>query len=349
MKPAGSKGAADMGEKRVTMKDVAMELGVSVVSVSKALSGKEGVSLSLREKIITLAKDMGYVPRKKRTWMNHLTLNIAIIIPERLVVNNVFYFKIYQKMLMKLSEKGYIGILEIISKETEEVGELPNVMRVSGISQIVVIGEMKTLFLDMLVHTGVGIIFFDFQKEKFDVDCIVGDNENSGFLLTRYLIKCGYKKIGFAGSYLYTRKRQECFLGYLKYLMRKKQVIDPNWWIDDRDARGRHIALTLPENMPEAFVCCSDEAAYYLLQALEQEGYSVPEDVGVVGYGECSEYSRLNTTLTTYRADVDEMIDQCIHIVEQRALGKEYRRGTSVVHGQIVIRDSARMKKGIVQ
>ncbi len=334
-----------MGAKRVTMKDVAAAVGVSIVTVSKALSGKEGVSASLREKIVTVAKKMGYVARRKRGISDNLTLNVAIIISEKFLADNPFYFKLYPKILMKLSERGYIGILEIIPSEMESVGELPNVMRIESVAQIIVIGEMKTLFLDMLVQTGKDVLFFDFQKEKFDVDCIVGDNENCGFLLTRYLVKCGYKRIGFVGNYLYMRKWQECFLGHIKYMMLKNQTINKEWWLQDRDATGKRIALTLPVDMPEAFVCCSDDIAYRLVDALEKKGYSVPEDVGVVGCGDYTEYIFPRIGLTTYRMNIEEMIDQCIHIVEQRAQCKKYRKGTSVVHGQLVIRDSVRIKE----
>ncbi len=333
-----------MGTKRTTMKDIAAEIGVSVVTISKAMAGKEGVSTALRGKILVKAKEMGYIPRKKKTLGDNLTLNVAIIISERLLANHFYYFFVYQKILMRLSEKGYIGILEIITREAEEVGELPNVMRLSSITQIIVIGEMKTLFLEMLVHTGVGIIFFDFQKEKFDVDCIVGDNENGGFLLTRYLVKCGYSRIGFVGNYLCTRKRQECFLGYIKYLMRKGQIVNRDWWIADKDEKGRKLALKFPEDMPDAFVCCNDTVAYRLIDALMQTGRSVPEDVAVVGCGDYVRNLLPDIGLTTYRMNMDEMVDQCIHIVEQRARKRDYRRGTSIINGQLVIRDSVRVK-----
>ncbi len=336
-----------MGIKRVTMKDVAEKVGVSIVTVSKALAGREGVSVSLREKIITMAREMGYVPRKKRNMGNSLTLNVAIVISERFLDNNSYYFKIYQKMLMQLSERGYIGILEIIPRTAEEVGELPNVIRLTGINQIIVIGEMKTLFLDMLVHTNMRVIFFDFQNEKFDVDCIVSDSENSGFLLTRHLVKCGYRRIGFAGNCLYSRKRQECFLGYIKYMMRKGQIINDKWWINDRDAAGKRIFLDFPEDMPEAFVCCSDEVARRLIDALRQKGYTVPEDIAVVSCGNNGEYVLQHIGFTSYEPDIEEMISQCIHIVEQYAIGKEYRKGISIVKGQIVMRNSVVMNHGI--
>ena len=173
-----------MVRKQVTMKDVATEIGVSIVTVSKALAGKDGVSEDLREKIIEKAKEMGYTMKgeKKKEEDN---INIGIIISDRFVSDNSFYFKIYQKMVVELSARGYIGILEIVRIEDEEKGVIPNIARISTISQIIVIGEMKNIFLENLIRTGLGIVFFDFENEEFGADSVVSDGINRGCLLTR--------------------------------------------------------------------------------------------------------------------------------------------------------------------
>lgn len=202
-----------MVKKRVTMKDVAAELDVSIVTVSKALAGKDGVSEALREKIIEAAKEMGYVFKGDKKKGEADSLNIAIIIAERFITDNSFYLKIYQKMIRELSAKGYIGILEIVRLEDEEAGILPNVVRMEFIEQVIVIGEMKTCFLEKLVQTKLGIVFFDFENEEFDVDCVIGDSINGGYLLTRYLVQNGYKKIGFVGNFKSTRSILDRFMG----------------------------------------------------------------------------------------------------------------------------------------
>lgn len=334
-----------MVRKQVTMKDVATELDVSIVTVSKALAGKDGVSEALREKIVDKAKELGYAFKGDKKKTEAGSMNIAIIISERFISDNSFYFKIYQKMIMELSAKGYIGILEIVRGEDEEAGILPNVVRMDSIEQVIVIGEMKTIFLEKLVQTELGIIFFDFENEEFDVDCVVGDSINGGYLLTRYLVKNGYKKIGFVGDYKSTRSILDRFMGYLKYLMAKEQIVDEGWRISDRDKHGKFIDLKLPEDMPEAFVCNCDVIAYHLIEKLEKEGYSVPEDIAVVGYDDYADQIPEGVELTTYRVNTDEMIRHCIHIVEQRAKNKNYRRGTTVVYGKLIVRNTVKAKR----
>ena len=102
--------------------------------------------------------------------------------------------------------------------------------------------------------------------------------------------------------------------------------------------------MKLPEDMPEAFVCNCDVVAYRLIETLEKEGYSVPEDIAVVGYDDYADQIPEDIELTTYRVNIDEMIRHCIHIVEQRAKNKNYRRGTTVVYGKLIVRNTVKAK-----
>ncbi|MGN0437628.1 MAG: LacI family DNA-binding transcriptional regulator [Lachnospiraceae bacterium] len=331
-----------MIRKQVTMKDIAETMDVSIVTVSKALAGKEGVSEALREKIVEKAEELGYSMKKDKVRIENGDIHVGILISERFVSDDSFYFKIYQKMIMDLSVKGFIGILEIVRKDDEENGVLPNILRMNSVNQIVVIGEMNAGFLERLVQTGLGIVFFDFENEEFDVDCVVSDSLNGGFLLTRHLVKNGHKRIGFVGSYRSTRSILDRYMGYMKYLIAKGQMYDKNWTIEDRDQDGKNIDLVLPEDMPDAFVCNCDPVACRLIATLEKAGYSVPEDVSVVGYDDFMDQSVEGVALTTYRVNTDEMIRCCIHIIEQRVKNKNYRRGTTVVYGKLISRDTVK-------
>ena len=331
-----------MVKKQVTMKDVAKAMDVSIVTVSKALAGKDGVSEVLRERIVDKAGELGYIAKGDRSRREDRNINIGIVISERFVSDNSFYFKIYQKMLMELSKKGYIGILEIVRREDEETGMLPNIVRMNSVDQVVVVGEMQSIFLESLFLTGLGITFFDFENEEFDVDCVVSDGVNGGFLLTRYLVKNGHKRIGFVGNYKSTRSILDRYMGYMKYLIAKEQIYDAKWTLPDRDEDGDFIELALPEDMPDAFVCNCDLVAYRMIDALEKAGYSVPEDISVVGYDDFVEQPSEEIALTTYQVNTDEMIDRCIHIIEERAKNKNYRRGTTIVYGKLVVRDTVK-------
>lgn len=331
-----------MVRKQVTMKDVASELNVSIVTVSKALANKDGVSETLREKIIDKAKELGYIMKEDKKHEIEGNRNIGIIISERFMSDDSFYFKIYQKMIMDLSAKGLVGILEIVRKEDEDKGILPNIVKMNSIDQVIVIGEMKVPLLENLVQTGIGIVFFDFENEEFDVDCVVSDGVNGGFLLTRYLVKNGHKKIGYVGNYKSTRSILDRFMGYMKYIIARDKEYNKDWIISDREIDGKYIDLILPENMPDAFVCNCDITAYRMIETLEAAGYAVPDDVSVVGYDDFTNQTLEGIGLTTYRVNIEEMVRCCVHIIEQRVKNKNYRRGTTVVYGKLVVRDTVK-------
>ncbi len=332
-----------MSVKNVTMKDIAEKLSVSIVTVSKALAGKEGVGSELRKKIIDTAAEMGYVQKNNGANSEGSNQIVAIIMSERYLTNdNSFYFQIYQKMIMSLSLRGHIGILEIVRKADEEECNLPKIVKMESISHIVIIGEMKNRFLECVVDTGINVIFFDFENEEYDVDCIAGDSINGGYTLTRFLVKNGYKKIGFVGNYKATRSILDRFTGYMKYLIARDLRMEEKWIISDRDKEGRFIPLVFPEEMPEAFVCNCDEAAYRLIAQLEQSGYKVPEDIAVVGYDDYADNVLEGVALTTYHVNTEEMIYQCIRLIEQNGNQSKGRRGIMIIPGRLVVRDTVR-------
>lgn len=328
--------------KQVTMKDIAGKLGVSIVTVSKALAGKEGVSDDLRAKIIDKAKELGYQGSSRKNAQKGSGVSVVILVAERYVSERSFYAKIYQKMVMELSAAGYIGILEIVRRESEEEGILPVSLNKDVASQCVMIGEMRPGYIEKVLGTGVKLIFFDFLNEEFDVDAITGDNINGAYALTGYLVKRGYRRIAFVGSYKATRSILDRLMGFMKYLLAKDIEIINRWILPDRDKKGNFIEMHLPVDMPEAFLCSSDEAAFRLIETLQKYGYKVPENIAVTGFDDHAEHVVEGVELTTWHVDIDSMIHHCINIIKKRTEDPEYRQGNVVVKGYLVERGTTR-------
>ncbi|MBR6221834.1 MAG: LacI family DNA-binding transcriptional regulator [Lachnospiraceae bacterium] len=334
--------------KQVTMKDIAEEMDVSIVTISKALSGKEGVSAELRDRINKKAQEMGYIASKDQRKLEIRNSNVAIVVAERFVNVNgetSFYVNVYQKLIMALTAKGFVGILQIVTEEDEKEGVIPNVVASGTVDQVVVVGEMRSAFLEKLSQSGVTMVFFDFENREFDVDCIVGDNVTGGYAMTRYLFKAGYKNIGFVGNYKATMSILDRLVGFKKYKLAKDLPQKDRWIITDRDLNGRNIDIKLPKDMPDAFFCNCDVTAYRMITTLEEAGYKVPEDIAIVGYDDFSPQIPEGVELTTYRVDVDEMVRQCIHIIGQRSMNPSYKRGVVLVHGSLVERKTVLPKK----
>ena len=334
----------EKAEKKVTMKDIAQEFDVSIVTVSKALAGKDGVREQLRQEILNRAHELGYIFKKNPERSERR--NVAIIISERFIGENSFYQKVYQQMLIELTKRNFVAIFETVRAEDEEKGELPKLLSLKSIDQIIVIGEVGNAYLRSVVRTGIGCILFDFENEDFDMDAVISDNVNGGYLLTRHLVRSGCKKIGFVGSYLATRSNLDRFVGYRKYLIANQLDFNEEYVLPDRNEKGLDVDLKLPATLPDGFICTNDHTAYRLIKKLRSEGYNVPEDIAVVGYDDYSDNRMDDVALTTYHVNIEEMIGQLLNILEQHCINPDYRYGTVISYGWLVERKTGLLGAG---
>ena len=327
--------------KKVTMSDIANELGVSTVSVSKALSGREGVSDEVRAQIKQKAEEMGYRYNSiAKSMKEGLSNNIGVLVSERFFSDNAFYSDLYQKVVREFGKLNYSCILEILSREDEKSCVMPNMIVNNKVDGLVIIGQMKSKYINKLLEIGIPYIFMDFYDEHNAVDSVVSDSVYGSYLLTDYLIKKGHRKIGFVGDIYATSSILDRYIGYYKALVQNHLEINPEWVICDRDDYGDYVYMCDLENMPEAFVCNCDEAAYTFVGQLKEKGYKVPEDVSVVGFDDFI-YARLcDPMLTTFKIDLDMMSEEAANAMIKKIQNRDYRIGRKVISGEIIIRDS---------
>ncbi len=331
-------------EKKVRMADIAKKLDISVVSVSKALAGKEGVSEEMREKILTLAKEMGYVPLRTKSVKDYtpdISGNIGILVADRFFADSTFYSNLYRQILMRCNDVGFSALLEIVPPEAEKKCTMPAVIQGKKVDGIIFMGEIDRDYLFAVSKSGLPYMLLDFYDDGIDADAVTSDNVAGGYRLTRYLIENGRKKIGFVGSIYATSSIMDRFMGYMKALLKHGIDSKKSWIIEDRGENGLFIPIQFPDEMPDAFICSCDEVAYNLVEQLKQSGYRVPEDVAVVGYDDHQFAQICTPQLTTYRVDVEEMGRMVVAQMIDRMSGKQdLTKGNIVVNGKLIERDS---------
>jgi LacI family transcriptional regulator/LacI family purine nucleotide synthesis repressor len=130
--------------KTVKMADIAKKVGVSVVTVSKALTGQKGVSESTRQQILRLADEMGYVQPSAAIRSETKGHNIGIIIHDKYFSKyNSFYLQMYQMLTSRLGAQGDFTILELITHDMEKELTAPNLLRENKIDALVMQGEFS--------------------------------------------------------------------------------------------------------------------------------------------------------------------------------------------------------------
>ena len=326
--------------KKVTMRDIGKEAGVSAVTVSKALAGKPGMSDDVRKRIMGIAEEMHYQYPDSDSARLRTHQDIGILIPEAYFEANSFYAVLYKKLITRLSAAGHFGLLELLKESDEAALRLPQLIGARHVDGLILLGQPSKAYYRMIAGAGTPIVFLDFYDEQGSADAVVGDNTYGCYRLTSHLIKNGHSEIGFVGNVHATSSILDRYLGYYRAMLLNRLSIRDKWIISDRDGRSNLIPLELPEELPTAFVCNCDVVAGKLISVLRQRGYKVPEDISVTGFDDFPGVAPADVPLSTFRVDTDSMIELAVKAIAERCSGSRKPFGRMVVSGQPIYRQS---------
>ena len=335
--------------KAVRLADIAEKVGVSTVTVSKALTGQKGVSEEMRRRITQLADEMGYVPAAKtKKSTARKSYNIGLLIEESYLDKyDSFYWQMYQQVATRAMEWGCFTLMEVVGRQMAGELELPKLIREQKVDGIIVLGKMTDDFLSYIrQNTTAPLVYMDFTDEELEADAVVSDSFYGAYQLANYLIGMGHRKIAYVGTLLATTSITDRYLGYTKSLMEHGIPIRSEWQINDRDLTSGYIdeenLLQLPEEMPTAFMCNCDLTAGKLINKLSRMGYRVPEDISVVGYDDYIYPGICEVGITTYEVDLAEMARRAVGVLLEKMSGRGQNHGIHIVEGHLVIKDSVR-------
>lgn len=340
--------------KTVRLADIGERLDVSAVTVSKALSGQKGVSEEMRQKIIRVADELGYLKRVKEEGRRR-GYNIGVIVAERyLQEGESFYWKLYQELSQRAIARDCFMILEVVRHGDERNRELPKILMEKKVDGVIIVGAFRTEYSRFLAkNIQIPFLYLDTPGNADSCDSVVSNNMMGGYHMTNYLFEMGHSEIGFVGTRLATTSIDERFLGYLRSLMEHGITPRQEWIIDDRDREYGQVDIRnkfqLPEEMPTAFFCNCDLSAYVLVRKLNDAGYNVPDDISVAGFD--NYVNRMDSYvseklesigLTTYEINMKEMARRTMHIMLHKLDNASYTTGMFVLPGRLIERGSVK-------
>lgn len=337
--------------KTVKLADIAQKLGVSTVTVSKALSGQKGVSEEMREKIKQLADEMGYVksnvPEKGK---GHKSYTIGIVVAERYLDEvQSFYWRVYQDLSQCAVSRNCFTMLEVITYEDECQGKMPKMVTEEKIEAVAVMGTFKVEYAQFLrKNIELPLILLDTLAPDAESDAVVSNNMMGAYRMVNYLFEMGHSKIGFVGTRLATASIDDRYFGYLKSAMEHGMEVQPEWLLDDRDRDTGlgdyqfHYRLPEKKDMPTAFFCNCDKAANVMVHKLSDYGYRVPEDVSLAGFDNYLSDPLFQVGITTYAINTREMARRAIHILVHKLQEPDYSTGVYMIDGTFIERESVR-------
>lgn len=328
--------------KTVTMSDIAKDMGISTVSVSKAISGKDGVSDELREKIIRRAEELGYQYSKNKVSQTSDSKTIGVLVADKFINDETFYSKIYQIIVMELTKVDSYGMMEIIPSKSVKKGIPPIVLQNDKVDGLILLGHLPVEYITQIQEYHLPIVCLDFYDDHIKADSVISDNIYGACQITRYLIDHGHTKIGFIGSYHQTSSIMDRYIGYYKAMVQADLSICKEWILEDRDADGKYIDIVFPDDMPTAFVCNCDDVAFIVIKKLKRMGYRIPEDISIVGFDNSIHAELCSPKITTFDVNVDGMVKNAVDIILRKVDNPEYTVGRVIVTGNMVERKSAR-------
>jgi DNA-binding LacI/PurR family transcriptional regulator len=338
--------------KNVRLADIAEKVGVSVVTVSKALSGQKGVSEEMRTRIKQLADEMGYTPIHSESSAKTKSYTIGVVTFDVYFERFAsFYWKMYQELATRAVRKNCFTMLEVVSSEDERSLIAPKLItQEQKADGIIIIGRPGKNYLKLLYNNRkIPMVFMDFYDDDLNVDSVVSAGFHGMYRMTDYLIKNGHTRIAYVGTLMYTESITDRYFGYCKALMENGIEKRDDWIIDDRDRAngviGTDYKIRFPSDMPTAFVCNNDITAYSLIKQLNEKGYRVPDDISVVGYDNYLYAEYGDSKITTYSVDMAEMSKIALSCIIKRIENTSSNVNVRIVNGKVIERDTVKKIK----
>ena len=336
---------------KITMKDIAGRLGISINAVSIALNDKPGVSDEMRLEILKTADEMGYINQKKKYLSVFSKTNLCILMQSYYADTGHFYSIVLRSIVEQAKTFGYYSILNYFEDSDFVIPECIHERKVAG---ILIVGKISDENLFMLKKTGIPIVLVDFTSLCAPCDCVLTHNKQGGYMMTSHIIEKGYKKIGFFGDLDYSFSFQDRFLGYKQSLIHNQivsmadidQYINQYSFTQDIEKYilsnqiSQIVKILSSKQLPEVLVCANDSNAFAVILALTQMGIKVPEDISVVGFDDTPLCVKSIPQITTVQVQKELMGQVAVSTLIDRIHRKDDVLMTRLLSVKIIERDS---------
>ncbi len=337
-----------MRSNRVTLKDIARELGVSPSTVSRALKDHPDISPATKKLVNELAEKLKYRPNAVALSLRSRKTNIiALMVPE--IVHH-FFSSVISGIEEVALEAGYhVMIFQSNESYEREVAIAQSLasMQVDGLLVSVAKTTRKFGHFTDLMREGIPLVFFDRACEEIEADKVVVDDFTGALNAVEYLIRTGCKRIAHfeAPQHFqigYQRKR-----GYISALEKSGIAPDEELMVkcdtleDALEVTPRIMRLKEP---PDAIFAVNDMTASGALKVLKQLRFRIPEDVSVIGFTDGPVATVTDPQLSSVSQHGFEMGEKAMALLLDRmdVLKKDLPARLEILPTDLIIRESTR-------
>ncbi len=278
-------------QRKATIKDIAKAMGISIATVSRALTGSHEVNAVTRKLVQDKARELNYKPNiQARNLLKRRNNMIGVVVPEFITF---FFPEIIIGIQEVMNDAGY-QVLICQSNESSKL-ERKNVemLEASMVEGLIISVTKESKNLDLyqrLLDDRMPLVFINRVLPELNASQVIIDDRKCAFKVVEHLIKCGYRRIAhLAGNehLSVTQRRVEGYKDALKAydLPFHEQYLMYVGVQQDRARVGVNYLLSLKDK-PDAIFAVNDPIAIGTMIELKKRGLRIPEEMAVVGFTE---------------------------------------------------------------
>ncbi len=336
---------------RITMTEIAEQSGVSLSTVSLVLREKAGVGTETRERVMQVARDLGYFPKNANLTPVLPLTNVGLILKEESHLApqaNRFYSHVVAGIELACRRQHINLFYATMTVDANSYPlELPRILLDENTTEgFLLIGAFLGDGLRQVVaRHSAPLVLVDAYAAISMYDAVVSDNVAGAYQAVTYLIKKGHRHIALLGShpeaYPSIYERQEGYMRALADAHIAESCRADCHIIDTEEISKATKELLHTHPQITAIFAVNDETAITVMETLHSLGRQIPDDISVVGYDDIDLASRVSPSLTM-QVDKAGMGRMAVQLLINRVLYPESGLVRAVITPRLLERNSVR-------
>lgn len=318
---------------KITMKDIAERVGVSKTTVSMVINKKDSsISEDTKQKIFDVIKETGYIPNNIARGLNtKKSGTIAIIVPD---ISNPFFSELSRAVEDTANKLGYNVLLcnsDNNTKKEEKYVELLISKLIDG--TILIPGKESQNSAKILKSNGIPFVFVDRCIDGFEsYPGIYFNNKKAVKVGIEYLYNKGKRKIAFVSGPREININGQRSDGY-KEIMKKYNIYNESLMFESEFSLEGGIEITniIMDNHSDidSIFYCNDVMAIGGMKSLKRRGYSIPDDISIMGFDGIKLSKMIEPELTTIEQPIYKMGEKACKLMI-KLIDSDSTKGKSV-------------------
>lgn len=336
----GSSSAGTRG--RVRIVDLAAELGLSVATVSRALSNNPAVRPEVAERVQALAAERGYVAnRLARSLRSQSRSFVGFLVPD---VQNLTYSIAVTACAQHVAQQGSQLILAISGDDADQELDAIRGLAEAQVGGIIVTPSLNLSEASRRLLEGMTVVEFN-RTEGLAQDMVLCDERSAFAEATRHLVELGHQRIGYIGSTDRISNGRERIEGVRQELERHGLALldEDTRLLSPTERHGTEAARELlsSDDRPTALLVGGSNLSVGAAHAVRQLGISMPDDLSMVVYGDADWGDLVTPPLTTIQAPYREMAHAVADVIAGLMTSERSRRPEQLrLPAELVVRAS---------